>query len=91
MDLCRRIAGDGGRIFYVAETEVVHHGSSTTKAAPPELRLEMYRNILRYFARHRGAVARWVLTPILIVRLLAVTRSVRAFRLLTLNSEGWSA
>jgi hypothetical protein len=41
----------------------------------------MYRNILLYFTRHHGALARWVLTPILAVRLCAVTRSLGGVRL----------
>jgi hypothetical protein len=91
VDLCRRMQSNGGRIFYLAETEVMHHGSSTTRNAPPEIRLEMYRNILLYFTRHHGVVARWVLTPILAVRLCAVTRSLQGFRLLHPALEGRGA
>ena len=91
VDLCRRLKNDGGRVFYVGATEVVHHGSSTTRTAPPEVRLEMYRNILHYFRQYHGEWAGWVLTPILIVRLLAVTRSALAFRLLRPGSGGWIA
>lgn len=91
VDLCRRLKNDGGRIFFLGDTEVVHHGSRTTRTAPPEVRLEMYRNILRYFRQYHGQTARWVLTPILIVRLLAATRSALAFRLVTPDSGGWAA
>ena len=89
VDLCRRLRKDGGKIVYNAETEVLHHGSSTTRSAPPAVRLEMYRNILRYFSRYHGALARWVLTPILMVRYLAATRSLAAFRLISMKTEGW--
>ncbi|MCC6397343.1 MAG: glycosyltransferase family 2 protein [Bacteroidetes bacterium] len=89
VDLCRRLRKIGGRIVYNAETEVLHHGSSTTRSAPPALRLEMYRNILRYFSRYHGTVARWLLTPVLMMRYLAATRSPAAIRLISLKSEGW--
>lgn len=88
VDLCRRMRDAGGRIFFTGETELMHYGSSTTSTAPPAIRLEMYRNILRYFRRHHGAVAVWILAPILMVRLFVVTRSAIAFRLLRSREQG---
>ena len=63
----------------------------TTSSAPPGVRLEMYRNILRYFRSYAGPLARWVLTPILVVRLFLLTRSSMAFRLFTLEPGNWQA
>jgi len=82
VDLCERIRSAGWDIYYVAETELTHHGSVTTRSAPAAVRLEMYRNILLYYRTRFGARAQAVLVPVLFVRLLAATRSPIAFRLL---------
>lgn len=81
VELCRRIWNQGWRIMYLADAEIIHHGSRSTSQAHPELRLEMYRNILLYYAESVGWYARWILLPILILRLLVVSRSMKAFRL----------
>lgn len=91
VDLCQRIRAKGWEIYYNADTEIIHYGSMTTGTAPPGVRLEMYRNILRYFRIYAGPLARWVLTPILMVRLFLLTRSSMAFRLFTLESGNWQA
>jgi GT2 family glycosyltransferase len=91
VDLCQRIKAGGWEIYFNADTEIIHYGSMTTSAAPPGVRLEMYRNILRYFRSHDGPLARWVLTPILVVRLFLLTRSSMAFRLFALEPENWQA
>lgn len=88
VDLCKRLRDAGGRIFYTADTEVLHYGSVTTRSAPAGVRIEMYRNILLYFRRNRGPVAQWVLAPLLSIRLLFVTRSLRAFSLLRVPRDG---
>ncbi len=81
VDLCERIRARGWKIYYVADTEIIHYGSMTTRSAPPVIRLEMYRNIIEYFRAHRGPIAQWILTPVLAVRLLLLTRSAIALRL----------
>ena len=91
VDLCQRIRARGWEIYFNAETEIIHYGSMTTGSAPPGVRLEMYRNILRYFRSYAGPLARWVLTPILVVRLFLLTRSSMAFRLFTLEPGNWQA
>lgn len=88
VDLCKRLRDAGGRIFYTGDTEVLHYGSVTTRSAPPGVRMEMYRNILLYFRRNRGPVAHGVLAPLLALRLFVVTRSVRAFSLLSAQRKG---
>jgi GT2 family glycosyltransferase len=87
VDLCQRIAAMGWKIYYVADTELIHHGSVSTRSAPAVVRLEMYQDILRYFRRHAGVVSRWILTPVLFVRLFLRTRSATAFRLFTFNAR----
>ena len=88
VDLCRRIRAAGWTIWYLGNAEIVHHGSASTNQATPAIRLEMYRNILRYFEADHGWAARAVLTPILFLRLLAVTRSRISFSLLCANGGG---
>jgi GT2 family glycosyltransferase len=90
VDLCQRIHAAGWEIFYCADAEIIHYGSMTTRSAPPPVRLEMYRNILRYYREHAGPIAAWILTPVLIARLLLVTRNGMAFRLLHPDREGWN-
>lgn len=81
VELCRRIWNRGWKIVYLADAEIIHHGSRSTSQAPPALRLEMYRNILLYYAESIGWYARWALLPILFLRLLVVSRSTKAFHL----------
>lgn len=83
VDLCRRIHAAGWSIYYLADAEIVHYGSRSTSQATPEIRLEMYRNIIDYYTKSAGPIARWVLWPILQIRLLLVTRSLMALRLST--------
>jgi hypothetical protein len=88
VDLCRRIRAAGWSITYLGNAEIVHYGCISTNQATPEIRLEMYRNILRYFVAGHGWTARLVLTPILFARLLAVTRSRISFSLFSGNGGG---
>jgi len=91
VDLCRRIRAAGRSIWYLGNAEIVHHGCASTNQATPAIRLEMYRNILRYFVADHGWKARVVLAPILFVRLLAVTRSRIAFSLFSMDGGGINA
>jgi len=81
VDLCERIRAQGWEIYYVADAEIIHYGSMTTRSAPPTIRLEMYRNIIAYFRAHRGPIAQWLLTPVLAVRLWLLTRNAIALKL----------
>lgn len=80
VELCRRIWRGGWKIYFIPSAVVMHHGSSSTKQAPPNLRLEMYRNILLYYKIHYGA-ASYILLPILFVRFLFIAKSLVAFKL----------
>jgi hypothetical protein len=82
VEFCRRIRQTGRPIIYLGTAEIVHYGSQSTRQASPSLRLEMYRNILLYYQHTLGWHTRWILLPILMVRLLAATRSRLAFQLL---------
>jgi GT2 family glycosyltransferase len=85
VDLCRRIRKGGWKIIYLAEAQVVHHGSQSTRQATPEVRLEMYRNILIYYFGEYGFIALVCLLPILMVRLAIVNRGKRVPGLLDLR------
>jgi GT2 family glycosyltransferase len=84
VDLCMRIRKEGAKIVYLAEAEIVHFGSRSTSQAGPELRLEMYRNILLYYRIHAGWWSQLILGPIVAVRLSLVTRSLIGLRLMRL-------
>ena len=83
VDLCMRIRGGGWKIVSLADGEVIHHGSQSTRRASPELRLEMYRNILLYYETHVHPLSGWILRPILPIRLAVATRSLHGLRLIT--------
>jgi len=78
-----RIRQGGWKIVYLADGEVIHHGSQSTRRASPELRLEMYRNILLYYSMYVHPLSGWILGPILAIRLALATRSLIGFRLIT--------
>jgi GT2 family glycosyltransferase len=82
VDLCMRVRKQGWRIVYLAEAEILHHGSRSTTQAAPELRLEMYRNILLYFRTHVGLWSDLIIRPILAFRLSIVTRSLIGLQLM---------
>jgi GT2 family glycosyltransferase len=86
VDLCKRIHNAGWKVVYLAEAEIIHYGSQSTRMATPGVRLEMYRNILQYYSRHVGRWSGVVLRPILTVRLLLASRSLIAFRLMGPNA-----
>jgi GT2 family glycosyltransferase len=77
VDLCQRIRSAGWKIVYHGGASVIHHGSRSTGQASPEIRVEMYRNILRYYTLQFGLRALLVLFPILFVRMAVVTRGRR--------------
>jgi GT2 family glycosyltransferase len=62
-DWCMRIRRGGWKTVSLANGEVIHHGSQSTRRASPELRLEMYRNILLYYETHVHPLSGWILRP----------------------------
>lgn len=81
VDLCQRMKNLDVRVYFIPDAIVIHHGSQSTRKAPPALRLEMYHNVLDYYETYVGRYARWMLLPILFTRLLAVTRHPVALKL----------
>jgi len=58
VDLCRRLRGGGGEIVYEPRARFRHAGAhSLASVGPGERQLFWYRNLLRYFRKHHGALA----------------------------------
>lgn len=72
VDLCQRIYGAGYDIYFIHTAEVIHHGSYSTKSAPPKVRKIMYKDVYRYYKNNFGIPA-VILIPILSVRFLLVS------------------
>ncbi len=87
VELCRRIKHSGWEIYFTPLAVVMHHGSRSTKQANPKLRLEMYCNILLYYRMHFGRKAEYFLLPILLFRLMAVTKSPIALKLFSFHHD----
>jgi GT2 family glycosyltransferase len=91
VDLCMRVRQGGWRIMYLADGEVIHHGSQSTRRASPELRLDMYRNILLYYTTYVHPLSGWILRPILAIRLALATRSLIGLQLFNRQTVKGSA
>jgi GT2 family glycosyltransferase len=72
VDLCKKIWSRGKKISFLHTTEIVHHGSHSTKRADYKIRKIMYNDILRYYKNNFGFKAN-LLIPILYFRLLLVS------------------
>lgn len=82
VDLCQRVKRKGWKIFFTPDAKVVHHGSQSTKQAPPNVRLVMYQNILLYYQTYFGMTSRMLLAPILFIRFFLATRTFGGLSLL---------
>lgn len=54
MDLCQRLRRAGWRLYWVPQAEVVHHGGQSSKLAPVEMFIHLYRSKVLYFRKHHG-------------------------------------
>lgn len=82
VDLCQRIKRKSWKIVFIPNAKITHHGSQSTKQAPPNVRLVMYQNILLYYQRYFGLYSRFILAPILVIRFLIATRNPIGLKLL---------
>ena len=71
VDLCKRIWRDGGKIVFVHTSETFHHGNLSTKKAGYKIRLQMYKDIYRYYSENYGFLS-VLLIPILVIRFLMI-------------------
>ncbi len=60
-DLCRRIRAAGGRVLFTPAAEVRHQLGRSMAYHPSRARLEYHRSHLRYYRKHNGTLARFVL------------------------------
>jgi GT2 family glycosyltransferase len=81
VDLCQRIKQQGWKIMFIPDVKVIHHGSQSTKQAPPDVRLVMYQNILLYYQTYFGLYTRFILSPILVLRYCFATLNMRGISL----------
>lgn len=52
VDWCYRAKQAGWEIYFTPETEVVHHGGSSTKQIRREMRRESHRSLARFYKKH---------------------------------------
>lgn len=72
VNLCQKIYKAGCEIFFVHSATVIHHGSISTKSAPPNVRKIMYKDVYRYYKNNFGLRA-LILIPILFIRFILVS------------------
>lgn len=71
VDLCKKIWSSGKKISFLHTTEIVHHGSHSTKRANYKIRKIMYKDVLRYYVKNFGVFA-YTLYPVLLFRLFII-------------------
>jgi GT2 family glycosyltransferase len=84
LDLQRRIANEGWRALYVPAARVWHHKRQSSRQRPVRTRLEFYRSMWRYYAKHHDNDA-WPLRAIvrgaiLIIGMAGVMRALASWR-----------
>jgi len=59
VDLCRRLRTAGWNLYWVPQAEIVHYGGQSTRLAPTEMFLQLYRSKILYFRRYSGRITVW--------------------------------
>ena len=54
VDLCQRLRRAGLSLYWVPESQVVHHGGRSTQQVAAEMFLQLYQSKLLYFRKHHG-------------------------------------
>lgn len=72
VDLCKKIYEAGYEIYFIHTATVIHHGSYSTKKAPPAVRKIMYKDVYRYYRNNFGFMS-VILIPILFTRFMIVS------------------
>jgi N-acetylglucosaminyl-diphospho-decaprenol L-rhamnosyltransferase len=70
VEWCRRIRDAGYAALYLPEPTVLHIGGASAGSAVPALFVESWKGRLRYFRRHRGALATALATGLTAVSIL---------------------
>jgi hypothetical protein len=71
VDLCKRIWNTGNSLVFVHTSETFHHGNFSTKKAGFNIRLQMYKDIYKYYSENFGFLS-VMLIPVLFVRFLTI-------------------
>ncbi|GIV86250.1 MAG: glycosyl transferase [Chloroflexus sp.] len=61
VDWCYRIKRAGWRICYLPTSSIIHFGGQSSKQAATRMKAELYFSKLRFFAKHYGQTAAWLL------------------------------
>ncbi|MCS6887033.1 MAG: glycosyltransferase family 2 protein [Chloroflexus sp.] len=61
VDWCYRIKRAGWHICYLPSASIIHFGGQSSKQAVTRMKAELYFSKLRFFAKHYGASAAWLL------------------------------
>jgi len=54
IDLCRRLQDRGWHLYWVPQSEIVHHGGASTSQVGRPMFVELYRSKVQYFRKHFG-------------------------------------
>jgi GT2 family glycosyltransferase len=71
VDLCVRVRAAGWRIFHTPSAEVLHRSGRSMAQAPAAARMAYHRSHLRYYRKHKGALATAALRGLLAGRAIA--------------------
>ncbi len=71
VDLCKRIWNYGSSIVFIHTAVVIHYGNLSTKKADYRIRIQMYKDIYRYYRANSGIFA-FSLIPVLAVRFFLI-------------------
>ena len=65
-DLCRKVRGNGWKVYWVPQATVVHHGGMSTGQVEAEMFLRLYQGNIAYFRKHEGSVCAYIYKLILL-------------------------
>jgi GT2 family glycosyltransferase len=57
VDLCFRLQKAGWELYWVPDSQVIHHEGESTKLISDEMFLQLYKSKLLYFRKHHGFMA----------------------------------
>jgi len=92
IDLCERIRKSGWELHWIPDAQVTHFGAVSTRQAAEVMFLELYRNKIKFFRKHKGKYQAGIYKVILAAASLARIISGKVFGLfLPHNRDRWSS
>ena len=61
VDLARRVKNAEGKVCVLRDAHIVHLGGQSTKQVPAAMKAQLLRSKVKYFYKHHGAAAAWLL------------------------------